>query len=118
MPQIDPSVPQPVFTITEKAPPFPFSLDRPIPIEIIILIIFPVRCKKYFKKENSLDLHTFSAIGSRLATACLNVNAIVGTFNQEKALIGALSVITNLRMELFQALVHRMSGVTLSMCHV
>ena len=56
---------------------FPFSLDRPIPIEIIILIIFPVRCKKYFKKENSLDLHTFSAIGSRLATACSRVGIIV-----------------------------------------
>ena len=27
-------------------------------------------------------------------------------FNQEKALVGAFSVITNLRMELFEALVH------------
>ena len=30
----------------------------------------------------------------------LNVKAIVGTFNQEKALVGALSVITNLRVDL------------------
>ena len=29
---------------------------------------------------------------------------LVGAFNQEKALVGAFSVITNLRMELFQAL--------------
>ena len=33
------------------------------------------------------------------------MKALVGTFNQEKALVGAFSVITNLRMELFQALV-------------
>ena len=30
----------------------------------------------------------------------LNVKALVGVFNQEKALIGAFSVITNLRMDL------------------
>ena len=35
----------------------------------------------------------------------LNVKAVVGAFNQEKALIGAFSVITNFRMELFKALV-------------
>ena len=35
----------------------------------------------------------------------LNVKALVGAFNQEKALVGAFSVITNLRMELFEALV-------------
>ena len=29
---------------------------------------------------------------------------LVGAFNQEKALVGAFSVITSLRMELFQAL--------------
>ena len=34
----------------------------------------------------------------------LNVKALVGAFNQEKALVGAFSVITNLRMELFEAL--------------
>ena len=33
------------------------------------------------------------------------MKAVVATFNQEKALVGAFSVITNLRMELFQALV-------------
>ena len=34
-----------------------------------------------------------------------NVKALVGAFNQEKALVGAFSVITNLRMELFETLV-------------
>ena len=33
------------------------------------------------------------------------MKAIVAAFNQEKALVGAFSVITNLRMELFEALV-------------
>ena len=33
------------------------------------------------------------------------MKAVVATFNQEKALEGAFSVITNLRMELFEALV-------------
>ena len=34
------------------------------------------------------------------------LNAVVAAFNQEKALVGAFSVLTNLRMELFQALVY------------
>ena len=33
------------------------------------------------------------------------MEAVVAAFNQEKALVGAFSVITNLRMELFEALV-------------
>ena len=33
------------------------------------------------------------------------MKALVGAFNQEKALVGAFSVITNLWMELFEALV-------------
>ena len=33
------------------------------------------------------------------------MKAVVAAFNQEKALVGAFSVITNLLMELFQALV-------------
>ena len=35
----------------------------------------------------------------------LNEKAVVAAFNQEKALVGAFSVITNLRMELFGALI-------------
>ena len=33
------------------------------------------------------------------------MEAVVAAFNQEKALVGAFSVITNLRMDLFEALV-------------
>ena len=32
------------------------------------------------------------------------MKAVVAAFNQEKALVGAFTVITNLRMELFEAL--------------
>ena len=34
-----------------------------------------------------------------VSCSVLNVKAIVGAFNQEKALVGALSMITNLRMD-------------------
>ena len=37
------------------------------------------------------------------------MKAVVAAFNQEKALVGAFSVITNLRMELFEALVGTLS---------
>ena len=40
-----------------------------------------------------------------LINSVLNVKAVVAAFNQEKALGGAFSVITNLRMELFEALI-------------
>ena len=40
------------------------------------------------------------------------MKAVVAAFNQEKALVGAFSVITNLRMELFQALVVTIIMVT------
>ena len=36
----------------------------------------------------------------RGVNVCLNVQALVGAFNQEKALAGAFSVITNLRVDL------------------
>ena len=38
------------------------------------------------------------------------MKAVVAAFNQEKALVGTFSVLTNLRMELFQALVSRLTG--------
>ena len=41
---------------------------------------------------------------SIVSYSVLNVKAVVAAFNQEKALVGAFSVITNLLMELFQAL--------------
>ena len=40
------------------------------------------------------------------------MKAVVAAFNQEKALVGAFSVITNLRMELFEALVNSEHGLT------
>ena len=39
------------------------------------------------------------------------MKAVVAAFNQEKALVGAFSVITNLRMELFEALGARLRGI-------
>ena len=39
------------------------------------------------------------------------MKAVVAAFNQEKALVGASSVITNLRMELFEALVVTVAAV-------
>ena len=49
----------------------------------------------------------------------INVKAVVAAFNQEKALVGAFSVITNLRMELFQAILpfHVMSPDSGSCSH-
>ena len=41
------------------------------------------------------------------------MKAVVAAFNQEKALVGAFSVITNLRMELFEAIVAMRAGVGL-----
>ena len=39
------------------------------------------------------------------------MNAVVAAFNQEKALVGAFSVIANLRMDLFEALVSTQPGL-------
>ena len=44
--------------------------------------------------------HPFSIV----SCSVLNVIGVEAAFNQEKALVGAFSVITNLRMELFEAL--------------
>ena len=46
-----------------------------------------------------------------------NVKAAVAAFNQEKALVGAFSVITNLRMELFEALVSSVARYLETMSH-
>ena len=49
--------------------------------------------------------------GSReLIVSYVNVKAVVAAFNQEKALVGAFSVITNLWMELFEALFPSVAG--------
>ena len=44
------------------------------------------------------------------------LNAVVAAFNQEKDLVGAFSVITNLWMELFQALVYKDCIVEMNCC--
>ena len=46
------------------------------------------------------------------------MKAVVAAFNQEKALVGAFSVITNLRMELFQALFLIALGSIITRCIV
>ena len=53
-------------------------------------------------------MSTYCGVNACLAKclySVLNVKVVVATFNQEKALVWAFSVITNLRMELFEALV-------------
>ena len=50
------------------------------------------------------------------------MKAVVAAFNQDKALVGAFSVITNLRMELFEALIATINWArcvdhTFSFCH-
>ena len=52
-------------------------------------------------------MSTYRVVNVRLVlclNSVLNVKAVVAPFNQEKALVGAFSVITNLRMDLFKAL--------------
>ena len=44
------------------------------------------------------------------------MKAVVAAFNQEKALVGAFSVLTNLWMELFQALILRQSFIIKFSC--
>ena len=46
------------------------------------------------------------------------MKAVVAAFNQEKALVGAFSVITNLRMELFEALASTQHRLSLSRVRV
>ena len=43
-------------------------------------------------------------MGGLVSIVSYSVKAVVAAFNQEKALVGAFSVITNLRMDLFEAL--------------
>ena len=44
------------------------------------------------------------------------MKAVVAAFNQEKALVGAFSVITSLRMDLFEALVSGLHRDNCAMC--
>ena len=45
------------------------------------------------------------------------MKAVVAAFNQEKALVGAFSVITNLRMDLFESLLSRLAAPDLPRLH-
>merc|ERR1712067_150944 len=56
------------------------------------------------QNNNIFDLSHPNARLAQCLNSVLNVKAVVAAFNQEKALVGAFSVITNLRMELFEAL--------------
>ena len=51
-------------------------------------------------RDRGVNAHLAKCLNS-----VLNVKAVVAAFNQEKALVGAFSVITYLRMELFEALI-------------
>ena len=56
------------------------------------------------------QFHVERPWGQRPFSMCLNsvlnVKVVAAAFNQEKALVGAFSVITNLRMDLFEALLY------------
>ena len=67
-----------------------------------ILLVLKALYNKVYYKSYLLNFHNWLIFNS-----VLNVKAVVASFNQEKALVGAFSGITNLRMELFEALVLR-----------
>ena len=50
-------------------------------------------------------------VSNVIYSSVLNVKALVGALNKEKTLVGAFSVITNLRMDLFEALVSYHDGL-------
>ena len=58
-----------------------------------------------FKHEDTTLGHTYRTLSSAAwSTCCCAATTVVAAFNQEKALVGAFSVIMNLRMDLFEAL--------------
>ena len=59
-----------------------------------------LRCQYHCVRDRGVNARLAKCLNS-----VLNVKAVVAAFNQEKALVGAFSVITNLRMELFEALI-------------
>ena len=65
----------------------------------MIIRVVQMRCEVFRSQLQNISILNHPSV--------LNVKAVVATFNQEKALVGAFSVITNLRMDLFEALVHR-----------
>ena len=61
-------------------------------------------------RDRGVNAHLAKCLNS-----VLNVKALVAAFNQEKALVGAFSVITKLWMDLFEALV---DTTLCSVCHL
>merc|ERR1712067_51937 len=68
------------------------------------------------QNNNIFDLSHPNARLAQCLNSVLNVKAVVAAFNQEKALVGAFSVITNLRMELFEALIVTSSNPGAGVC--
>ena len=58
------------------------------------------RGPNFMLRDRGVNTHLALCLNS-----VLNVKVLVAAFNQEKNLVGAFSVITNLRMELFEELV-------------
>ena len=74
-----------------------------------------------FVSESKLHVYLLwvnACLVQQCLNSVLNVKMVVAAFNQEKALVRAFSVITNLRMELFEALVACVvcSSVTIMVC--
>ena len=93
------------FVITEKAPTRAFSWLK----AATTAFTFKTLLRHYAKRAltlRSLNVKLGPQRNYHEGRAAIRHYAmVVAAFNQEKALLGAFSVITNLRMELFEALV-------------
>ena len=65
--------------------------------------------------ESGTQLHVYY-LSTPVCHSVLNVKVVVAAFNQEKALVGAFSVITNLRMEHFEAILATVSTRAVFCC--
>ena len=65
----------------------------------VLVLVSTCHSSAYSRPQSYSHLHS-----CHLPPCVLNVKTLAAAFNQEKALVGAFSVITNLRMELFEAL--------------
>ena len=90
------------FVITEKAPTRAFSWLK----AAATAFTFKTLLRHYAKQAltpRSLNVKLGPRRkGHKGRAGVLNVKAVVAAFNKEKALVGAFSVMTNLRMELFE----------------
>ena len=74
-----------------------------LPIRLCVITFITQAILKYLQEPAAI-LGPQNRTQGRCGLKYLNVKAVVATFNQEMALVGAFSVITNLRMDLFEAL--------------